>query len=65
MTLRCLSTEACKDGYTCPSVWVDDDDPDHVVVVGELINPGADVPMAANERAVRLRRDTVIKANLA
>lgn len=65
MTLRCLATESCKDGYTCPSVWVDDEDPDHVIIVGTLIEPGEGVPMAANERAVRLRRDTVINANLA
>ncbi|MDX3661299.1 hypothetical protein PV646_28675 [Streptomyces sp. ID05-26A] len=65
MALRCLATEACKDGYTCPSVWVDDADPDHVIVVGTLVEPGDGIPMAAGERAVRLRRDTVIKANLA
>lgn len=65
MALRCLATESCKDGYTCPSVWVDDDDPDHIIVVGTLIEPGEGVPMAADERAVRLRRDTVINANLA
>jgi hypothetical protein len=60
-----LATESCKDGYTCPSIWVDDADPEHVVVVGQLIDPGPDVPMADGERAVRLRRDTVIRANLA
>jgi len=64
MALRRLATESCKDGYTCPSVWVDDEDPDHVIVVGELLESGSEIPMAANERAVRLRRDTVITANL-
>lgn len=64
MALRQLSTE-CKDGYTCPSVWIDDNDPDHVIVVGQIIDPGPDVPMASNERAVRLRKETVIDANLA
>lgn len=64
MTHRRLSVETCKDLYTCPSVWVDDDDPDHVVVVGELIEPGDGIPMATGERAVRLRRQTVIDANL-
>ncbi len=65
MALRCLATESCKDGYTCPSVWVDDEDPDHVIVVGTLLEAVEGIPMAANERAVRLRRDTVINANLA
>lgn len=65
MALRCLATESCKDGYTCPSVWVDDADPEHVIVVGTLIESAEGIPMAANERAVRLRRDTVVNANLA
>lgn len=64
MAYRLLSTESCKDVFTCPSVWADDDDPDHVVVVGELIEPGDGIPMAGHERAVRLRRQTVIDANL-
>lgn len=64
MALRCLSTEACKDKLTCPSVWVDDQDPEHVIVIGELIDPGPGVPIAANERAVRLRRNTVVAADL-
>lgn len=64
MKLRRLSTEDCRDKYTCPSVWADDDDPEHVVVVGELIDPGPGVPMAAGERAVRLRRQTVLDAKL-
>jgi hypothetical protein len=63
MSLRQLSTEACKDGLTCPGVWVDDDDPDSVVVVGKVMPSGA-VPLGSGEVAVRLRRRTVIDAGL-
>lgn len=64
MALRCLATE-CKDGYTCPSVWIDDNDPEHVIVVGKLLDSVPGVPMAADERAVRIRRETIINSNLA
>jgi len=63
MALRLLATE-CKDGFTCPSVWVDDDDPDHVIVVGAVQEVPASVPVGPGEVAVRLRRQTVRDANL-
>jgi hypothetical protein len=63
MSLRQLSTEACKDGVTCPGVWVDETDPEHIVVVGRLLHHEA-VPVGPGEVAVRLRRQTVIDAEL-
>lgn len=63
MSLRQLSTEVCKDGLTCPGVWVDDVDPSHVVVVGEIMPSGA-IPLGPGEVAVRLRRQTIVDAEL-
>lgn len=63
MSLRQLSTEACKDGLTCPGVWVDDEAPEDVVVVGRVLPSGA-VPLGVGEVAVRLRRQTIVTAGL-
>ena len=41
MALQRVSVDdACKDGYTCPSVWVDSDVPDRILVVGEPFRAG-------------------------
>ncbi|WP_322769609.1 hypothetical protein [Frankia sp. Cr1] len=64
MVLRQLATEECKDGFTCPGVWVDDDDPDHVIVVGVVRDSPSPVPVGPGEVAVRLRRQTVRDARL-
>lgn len=56
--------DACKDGYTCPSVWVDDEsDPEHAVVVGLPVEDGV-VPVGAGEIAVRVRRQVLRDAGL-
>ncbi|MFI6096627.1 hypothetical protein ACIA8G_13785 [Lentzea sp. NPDC051213] len=64
MNYRLLSQEACKGKQTCPSVWVADTDPDHVVIVGALVPTGT-VPSGPDEVAVRLRRSTIVDAGLA
>ncbi len=65
MALRRVATdELCKDGYTCPGVWVDDDpDIEEVVIVGDDLDPSP-VPLGAGERAVRIRRQIVQSAKL-
>jgi hypothetical protein len=63
--MRRLSVLAdCKSGYTCPSVWIDDDDPNTVVVVGHLVDAGT-VPLAEGEVAVRVARQVVADAKIA
>lgn len=58
-----LSVDAdCKNG-TCPAVWVDTDDPDHLYIVGvpapdaEGVGPG--------ETAVRVKRQVIADARIA
>ena len=63
MGYRLLSTEECTDGLSCPSVWADDLDPDHVLVVGKVVPPGT-VPVGADETVVRIRRRTIVNAEL-
>ena len=63
MTFRRLSVDDCTDGLTCPSVWLDDSDPDHVVIVGKVTPPGT-VPVGAGEVAVRVRRQVIVNAEL-
>lgn len=61
---RVASDEECKDGYTCPGVWVDDDpDIQDVVIVGVDLDPSP-LPLGAGERAVRIPREIVQRANL-
>lgn len=64
MLRRVATDELCKDGYTCPGVWVDDD-PNirDVVIVGEDLDPSP-VPLGTGERAIRIRREIVQSANL-
>lgn len=45
----------CGPSFTCPGVWIDDEDPEYAVVVGYGIEP-APIPLAPGERAVRVRR---------
>lgn len=61
MQLRELASE-CKDGFTCPSVHLDVEDPAYVVVIGELVEPGAGCPVGSGEGAVRLRLQTIVQA---
>jgi hypothetical protein len=51
------------DGDTCPGVWVDDQYPDDVIVVGILL-ASSPVPLGPGETAVRLCRRTLADANL-
>lgn len=62
--MRRLSVDEaqCKGNYTCPSVWVDDADPDHVIVVGRPAQPGPEVLMGEGEIAVRLPRQVIADA---
>lgn len=63
MNYRQLSQEECQDIATCPSAWVTDADPDHVVIVGKIMPTGT-VPSGPDEAVVRLRRSTIIDARL-
>lgn len=61
MALRWLAGE-CMDGATCPGVWEDDEeDHEHTVVVGELLDPSP-VPLGPSERAIRLPRSVLLAA---
>ncbi|HEX6359539.1 hypothetical protein [Actinophytocola sp.] len=63
--MRRLSVDPdCKSSYTCPSVWVDDADPEHLVVVGYPV-PAGTVELADGEIAVRLKRSVVAAAKIA
>ncbi len=65
MPLHRLSVdESCKDGYTCPAVFEDTDDPDHLYVVGVAV-PDGKVPVGTGEIAVRLKRQVVADAHIA
>lgn len=63
MSYRRLSVEECTDGHTCPSVWLDDADPDQVVIVGKITPPGT-VPVGPGEAAVRMHRQVILNAEL-
>ncbi|MDP8929532.1 MAG: hypothetical protein M3O70_13415 [Actinomycetota bacterium] len=64
MALRRLTRdERCKDGFTCPGVWEEEQRPEGVVVVGELLEPSP-VPLGPGERAVRLPRQVLRDADL-
>lgn len=69
MALRNLTggDDQCKDQITCPGVWGDDKGEtlavEDAVVVGELLDPSP-VPLGARERAVRLRRSVLRRADL-
>ena len=64
MIRRLSVDDSCKDGYTCPSVWADDTDPTHVIVVGEVVPAGV-VPTADHEIAVRVKRQVITDADIA
>ena len=57
MVLRQLAG-SCDDKTTCPGVWVDDQAPDVVIVVGERLE-SSPVPLGSGEVAVRLRREII------
>ncbi len=64
MALRRLTRdEQSKDGFTCPGVWEEEQHPEGVVVVGELLEPSP-VPLGPGERAVRLPRHVLRDADL-
>ncbi len=63
MWQRLSVEEQCRDGYTCPSVWADDTDPEHLVIVGHLVEEGT-VPTAEGETAVRIKRQIVADAEI-
>jgi hypothetical protein len=59
MAMQRISVDAeCKDGFTCPSVWTDDNDPEYAIVVG-TVPPVASVPLAPGEVAIRVRRQVI------
>jgi hypothetical protein len=61
--LRRLAGE-CSDGVTCPTVYVDDRDPDAVIVQGYAV-PGRtvlEVQPAAGEDLVRIPRAVLLEA---
>lgn len=59
MALQRVSVDdACKDGYTCPSVWVDSEIPDRIVVVGVPCRTGTPA-LEQGLIAVRVRRQVL------
>lgn len=62
MTLRRLSGTCDDEVEPCHGIW-DDDHPDGVIVVGDLLDP-APVPLGAGEVAIRLRRQVVRDAKI-
>jgi hypothetical protein len=57
-----LSVDAeCKDGFSCPSVHVDDADPAHLVIVGVPV-PAGTVPLGPGEIAIRVKRQVIAEA---
>lgn len=61
---RRLSVEAsCKDGLTCPAVFDDTSDPDHLWIVGVPVEAGT-VPVGDGEIAIRVKRQVVADANI-
>lgn len=63
MFRRLSVDELCKGDETCPSIWVDDRDPEKIVVVG-LKHPHGIVPCGTDEGAVVLRRQVIIDAGI-
>lgn len=63
MGYRQLSKEECNHGEECPSVWITDADPEHVVIVGKVL-PSGIVPLGRDEVAMRLRISTIVAAEL-
>ncbi len=62
MALRRLAG-GCMDVESCPGIWVDDQHPDHVLVVGVALEPSP-VPLGPGEAVVRLPRQTVHDASI-
>lgn len=56
MALKRLSGHCDDDVVTCPGVWEDDERPDDIVIVGDLVDPAAAPDLGPGEGAVRLRR---------
>lgn len=63
MYVRLSVDEMCKDKWTCPSVWADQDQPDELVIVGHPVPEGT-VPTADGEVAIRIRRSIVADAGI-
>lgn len=58
-----LSVDAgCKNG-TCPAVWADTDDPEHLTIVGVPV-PDAE-GVGPGEIAIRIRRQVIADAHIA
>lgn len=55
--------EKCRDGWTCPSVWVDDTNPEQLVIVGHAVEDDT-VPVADGETAIRIERQIVADAEI-
>ncbi len=64
MWRRLAVDHACRDGYTCESVWGQDQDrSEDVVVVGRPAEPGT-VPLGDGEIAVRIKREIIADAEI-
>lgn len=58
-----LSVDAsCKDGYTCPAVWADDTDPEHLTIVGVPVSGAEGV--GPGEIAIRIKRQIIADAHI-
>lgn len=64
-----VDDQQCKELYTCPSVWTDDDNPemaDYAVVVGEPVDP-ASIPgvlVGEGEIVLKVRRQVLRDAEV-
>jgi len=63
MLERLSVDDACQGKFTCPSVWRDPADPEHLVIVGVPVAPGT-VQLADGEIAVRVKTQVVRDAEL-
>lgn len=63
MWRRLAVDHACRDGYTCESVWGEDVDPTDLVVVGRPVEDGT-VPLSDGEVAVRIKREIIADAEI-
>jgi hypothetical protein len=62
--MRRLSVDSdCKDAFSCPSVHIDDADPEHLVIVGEEV-PAGTVALGPGEIAIRVKRQVISDAGI-
>lgn len=69
MQRKSVDDQQCKEVYTCPSVWTDDEDPvlaEYAIVVGDPIDPAEvpDVLVGEGEILLKVRRQVLRDADV-